>query len=216
MAVVIDRKEIYRYLGYRGQEADEATQELVEACVEELLTAADPKVVVREYAINHLEDGIIDCGNFQVKSKNLAKNLGGCDRVLLMAVTLGLGVDRLLVKYGKLQVSKAVIIQAASAAMIEAFCNECCLEWKREYENNGLYLRPRYSPGYGDFSLEYQPILLNELDAARHIGITLTDGGLMLPTKSVTAVIGVSAEKGICYVEGCENCGNKTCAYRRT
>lgn len=215
MAVVIDRKEIYRYLGYRGQEADEVTQVLVEACVEELLTAADPKVVVREYVVNHLEDGTIDCGNFQVKSKNLAKNLGGCDRVLLMAVTLGLGVDRLLVKYGKLQVSKAVILQAASAAMIEAFCNECCLKWKQEYEHNGLYLRPRYSPGYGDFSLEYQPSILNELDAARQIGITLTDGGLMLPTKSVTAVIGVSTEKGFCYVEGCESCGNKTCDYRR-
>lgn len=215
MAVEIDRKEIYRYLGYRGQEADLTTKELVESCVEELLTAVEPKSAVREYPAVVQDDGVIDCGNFRVKSKSLAKNLGGCDRVLLMAVTLGLGVDRLLVKYGKLQVSRAVVLQAAAAAMIEAYCNERCREWKQEYAEKGLYLRPRYSPGYGDFPLECQPTILNELDAAKQIGITLTDGGLMVPTKSVTAVIGLSPVKDSCCMEGCESCGNEKCPYRR-
>lgn len=215
MAVEIERKEIYRYLGYRGQEADFATRELVDSCVDELEKAAEPKVVAREYPISIEEGGENNIGHFRVTSKNLAKNLGGCDRVLLIAVTLGLGVDRLLAKYGKIQVSKAVVLQAASAAMIEAYCNECCEIWKRRYEEQGLYLRPRYSPGYGDFSLEYQPVILKELDAAQQIGITLTDGGLMVPTKSVTAVIGLSREKEACHVEGCEICGNVKCPYRR-
>lgn len=215
MAVEIDRKEIFRYLGYRGQEADPVTKDLVESCIGELLTAAEPRVVIREYPVTISEDGMIDCGSFRVKSLNLAKNLGGCDRVLLMAVTLGLGVDRLLTKYGKLQVSRAVVLQAASAAMIEAYCNECCHKWRKEYAEKGQYLRPRYSPGYGDFSLEYQEKILHELDAAKQIGITLTDGGLMVPTKSVTALIGVSPVQEFCHVEGCESCGNKQCSYRR-
>lgn len=215
MAVEIERKEIYRYLGYRGQEADSMTKLLVESCVDELMTTAEPKVVVREYPIAAAEDGLIDFGSFRVKSRTLAKNLGGCTQVLLIAVTLGLGVDRLLVKYGKLQVSRAVVLQAAAAAMIEAYCNDLCHKWRKTYAEKGLYLRPRYSPGYGDFPLEYQPVILNELDAAKQIGIMLTDGGLMVPTKSVTAVIGLSRVKEICHVEGCESCGNEKCPYRR-
>lgn len=215
MAVEIDRKEVYRYLGYRGQEADAATKELVEACVAELVGIAEPKVVMKEYPLAVLDDGTVDCGCFCVTSKNLAKNLGGCGQVLLAAVTLGIGVDRLLTKYGKLQVSKAVIIQAAAAAMVEAYCNALCQAWKLEYEEKGLYLRPRFSPGYGDFSLECQELILNGLDAGKRIGITLTDGGLMVPTKSVTAVIGLSPVEQPCHVEGCEACEKRNCQYRR-
>lgn len=211
----IDRKEIYRYLGYRGQEADEATKQLVEVCVKELLAVAEPRYLKQEYPLRVLDDGVLDFGCFQTNSKNLMKNLGGCGQVLLMAVTLGLGVDRLLLKYGKLQVAKAVVFQAAAAAMIESYCNRLCLEWKKEYKELGLYLRPRYSPGYGDFSLAFQKPILEELDAGRQIGITLTDGCLMVPTKSVTAVIGMSEVEHSCQIEGCEACGNITCLYRR-
>lgn len=211
----IDRREVYRYLGYRGKEADAATARLVEDCLEALEQAGEPNMVMKEYPLTILEDGTIDCGCFQTKSKNLAKNLGGCGRVLLMAATLGLGVDRLFHRYGKLQMTKAVILQAASTAMIEAYCNELCYRWAAEYEAKGWYLRPRYSPGYGDFSLNCQQRILDGLEAGRRLGITLTDGGLMVPTKSVTAVCGVSSEKQVCLVEGCEACGKTACEYRR-
>lgn len=213
--VDVDRKEIFRYLGYRGKEADEATKQLAEECVEELLRVADFRFVMREFPLAILEDGTIEGGCFLTNSKNLLKNLGGCSQVLLIAVTLGVGVDRLIVKYERVKMSKAVVMQAAAAAMIEAYCNELCLGWRREYEEKGLYLRPRYSPGYGDFPLSCQRMILDGLEAGKRIGITLTDGGLMVPTKSVTAVIGVSAIKKFCHVEGCEACENLGCAFRR-
>ena len=216
MTLDVDRREVFRYLGYRGHEADEKTKMLVEACISELNLAAEPKVVSKELPLVTGEDGWIDGGCFQTKSMNLSKNLGGCGQVLLMAVTLGMGVDRLLMKYGKLQMSKAVVMQAAAAAMIEAYCNALCKAWAEEYEKKGLYLRPRYSPGYGDFSLSCQSMILDGLEAGKRVGITLTDGGLMVPTKSVTAVIGISEKKEPCHVEGCEACGNLDCAYRRS
>lgn len=215
MAAEIDRREVFRYLGYRGREADLETKRLVEECIAELSEAAEVRVIMREFPLVIAEDGTIDCGCFQTNSKNLLKNLGGCSQVLLMAVTLGIGVDRLIVKYEKLQISKAVVMQAAAAALIEAYCNELCLGWKAEHAMRGLYLRPRYSPGYGDFSLSCQRAVLDGLDAGKRIGIRLTDGGLMVPTKSVTAVIGVSAVDEACSVEGCEACGNLECAFRR-
>ncbi len=210
-----DRKEIYRYLGYGVHPVDEETRRLVEICMEELERAEAHKAVMREFPLTVTEDGFLDGGCFRTKSRNLLKNLDGCDRVLVMAATLGAEVDRLLLRYGKLSVSRAVVMQAAASAMIEAWCNEVCAGWKQAYEARRLYLRPRFSPGYGDFSLSCQEQILNGLEAGKRLGITLTDGGLMMPTKSVTAVSGVSAHRELCPVEGCEACTKADCLYRR-
>ena len=68
-----------------------------------------------------------------------------------------------------------MVLQAAATAMLEAFCDSACQELKEEYESRGLYLRPRFSPGYGDFPLENQRNLLDALEAGKRIGIKLTD-----------------------------------------
>ena len=65
-------------------------------------------------------------------------------------------------------------------------------ELEEEVRGEGYYVRPRFSPGYGDFSLEVQSAFLEMTDATKLIGITLTDGGIMVPEKSVTAVIGLT------------------------
>ena len=52
----------------------------------------------------------------------------------------------------------------------------------------------RFSPGYGDFDLKYQKDILEYLDANKKIGISLTDSLMMIPTKSITAIIGIKRE----------------------
>ena len=184
-----DRKEILRYLGYRGQEADEQVKALIESCVDQLSAAADPRSAYREFPLKLLPDHMIDGGCFQAKSRNLAKNLKDCTSV--------------------------VVMQAGAAAMIEDYCNQICTGLRKEYEERGLYLRPRFSPGYGDFPLDCQPALLEGIQAGKRLGIRLTDSFLMMPSKSVTAVMGVGKTPYRCVVEGCEACGKKDCPYRR-
>jgi len=210
-----DRKEALRYLGLGKHEPDPETERLLEECIRETEKAADLRHLIREYPLTIEDDGTIDGGCFRVKSANLKKNLSGCDSVLVMAVTVGAEVDRLLARYGKLSVAKAVVMQAVAAAMVEAYCNELNAMWKKEYLEKGLYLRPRFSPGYGDFPLSAQKQILDGLEAGKRIGITLTEGFLMLPSKSVTAVIGVSRAPAACVIEGCEACRKKDCAFRR-
>ena len=78
----------------------------------------------------------------------------------------------------------------------------------------GRGLRPRFSPGYGDFSIEHQRDIARVLDTARRIGLTVTDSLMLAPMKSVTAVIGVAETEG-CTEAGCGNCGKKDCEFRR-
>ncbi len=75
--------------------------------------------------------------------------------------------------------------------MIEAYCDECCDALAAHFQKQGLYLRPRFSPGYGDLSLDCQPAFLRVLDAEKRIGLTCTASHLMAPSKSVTAIIGL-------------------------
>ena len=56
---------------------------------------------------------------------------------------------------------------------------------------NDKKLRPRYSPGYGDLSLEVQSEVLKVLNADKILGIKLGANLLMTPKKSITAVQGV-------------------------
>ncbi len=211
----ISRREIRRYLGYGRKEADESVSFLIEECVGELLKAASPKSFYREYPLRLLEENRIDFTVFQTKSKNLTKNLKDCEMSILFAATLGTEVDVLLHRYTKLQMSKAVVMQAAATAMIEEYCDEINTAIKKEYEEHDLYLRPRFSPGYGDFPLECQKDITAALETGKRVGIHLTDSLLMTPSKSVTAVMGISKKPYRCEVKGCEACGKKDCAYRR-
>ena len=106
-------------------------------------------------------------------------------------------------------------MQAVGAAAIEDYCNRCQKKIEEQAAAEGFYVRPRYSPGYGDLSLTYQAEFLRVLEATKKIGIVLSEGGVMIPEKSVTAVMGLSREQTKCHIEGCESCRNKNCAYRR-
>ena len=64
---------------------------------------------------------------------------------------------------------------------------------KEKVRSEGKYLTNRYSPGYGDFPIEVQRQLLDYLNAGRAIGLTLTPTNLMVPRKSITAVLGISS-----------------------
>ena len=216
------KKEALRYLGYRNTMPDENTELLVDSCIVEARAAASMVHVSRIFPVSvqtreehGQEEGWIESGCFVTRSKSLSKNLEGCEQILVFAATLGVGIDRLLTRYSKLEMSRAVVLQAVSAALIEAYCNELNAKWKDDFKKEGWYLRPRFSPGYGDFALSNQKIILQSLDAAKWTGITLTDSLLMMPSKSVTAVIGMGKNPVNCGVEGCEACEKKDCVYRR-
>lgn len=212
----VSRREIRRYLGYGNHKADERVDALIEECMEELLQAASPKSTFMVFPMSLLPDNWIDFSVFKTQSRNLSKNLKECSQVILFAATLGAEVDVLLHKYTLLQMSKAVTMQAAATAMIEEYCDEVNQSLMAEYEKKGLYLRPRFSPGYGDFPLECQKDITAVLGTSKRVGIMLTDSLLMTPSKSVTAVMGVSEKPRHCEVKGCEVCGKGDCGFRRS
>ena len=203
-------REAIRYLGYGRHAIDEPTYALIETCLRELDELASTKFIYRIFERSYLDE------NLNIRSNNLAKNLRGCQEVVLMAITLGTEVDRLLQKYEKINMAKAVVFQACAAATLEQHCDKFVNELAEELKREGKYLRPRFSPGYGDFSILHQKQILDTLEATKKIGLTLTDSYMLVPTKSVTAVIGISDTDERCHKSGCEVCDKLDCTFRRS
>lgn len=210
-------RETCRYLGYKGgARPDERTAEIILRVADEVRAAASPRSRAVRLPLSFFgEDGII-IGTAETHSAALRKNLKDCGECYLMAATLGVGADMLQRRYAAEKVSYAAICQAAAAALIEEVCDEKNEELRQEAAREGLLLRPRFSPGYGDFPLEFQRDALSMLSAPSKLGLTVTDSLMLAPTKSVTAVIGIS--KGGCtnkISHGCEECTKTDCEYRR-
>ena len=215
--LIPDRSEIYRYLGYHGTEPEENVTGSVEACLQELLPMLVPKEIHRFFPLEKSPNGGWIIEGITIKSTALERNLDGCTKVCLMAATIGFGPDRLSERAraeGKM--SRSVIFQAAGSASIERWCDEVNDKIRSEAKREGFYTRPRFSPGYGDFSLDFQEQLFRILGVSKTIGVTLTEHQLMMPSKSVTALIGLGRKNLNCEPGGCEICARRNdCVYRR-
>ena len=208
------KKEAVRYLGYGRHAIDERTLELIQTSFEELEQIANVRFIYRIFEISFPDKEELWIGKLKIHSKSLYKNMQDCKRAVVLAITLGSDVDRLLKKYAIAEVAHAVVLQACAAALLEACCDEAEKIIKEELEED-LYFRPRFSPGYGDFSILHQKELLQMIDTAKRIGLTMTDGYMLTPTKSVTALIGMSENNQKCEKKGCEVCQKSDCIYRR-
>lgn len=183
---MIDRAEVLRYLRTNSKTQDEKILALVEKACGEVEKAAMPKTLYRIFDCT-VENGIVTVGGAEFKSERLAENLAGCKRAVLFGATLGVGVDRLINAAAATDVALAMAYQAAAAAKIEAVCDAL----EEELKKSGLTLRQRYSPGYFDLDVAAQKSFLSLLELTKRIGLTLTDTCEMIPTKSVTAFIGI-------------------------
>ena len=112
--------------------------------------------------------------------------------------------------------AKAAMVQAAGAAGIESYVDQIEEGIRQDAKKRGWYLRPRFSPGYGDFALDHQKDIFQILECEKRIGLTLTEGNLMMPSKSVTAVIGFTTEeRKSCQMEKCSLCAKTDCEFRQ-
>ena len=174
-----------------------------------------PRCIYKTFPIEWDGDSCEFAG-IRVEPGNLTRNLKGCKEIVMLAVTIGPGADRLVKRSEIRDMLKAYTYQAVGAAAVEAWCDEVNERIKQEAADKGLYTRPRFSPGYGDFPLEVQKDFERILEMPKSIGVSLSESLLMTPTKSITAVIGLSDKATDCHIAGCEECNmHETCEYSR-
>ncbi len=205
-----DMGEIYRYSGIK--QPDEKLRATVAECAD-MCRDFSGGVCFCEVPIK--TDGqTVDLSFAKVQSTGLGRNLKNCDSAIIFAATVGVEIDRLISKYSLISPSKAVILGAIGAERIEAACNAFCDDIKGQKAKEGKFTRPRFSPGYGDLPLEFQKDIFSLLDCFRKIGLSLSESLLMSPSKSVTAIVGIS-DSPCRDTSGCLYCENADCNFRK-
>lgn len=190
-----DMKETARYLGYsRFVSPDQDVSGLMEKAASEMAEVMKAQAVfeVFDLTMTSTDSATVELSfaDVTLQSQDLGRNLAGCQRIALLAATIGPQVDALIRRHSSLDPVYASILQATGAMFIEELVDITNSEIKKIAEAAGLKTKPRYSPGYGDVPLEVQRDFFRLLPCTR-IGLTLMDTLIMAPEKSVTAFVGL-------------------------
>ena len=212
--------EALRYLGAGDAPPEELRREAA-AVADKLVKTLRPRYVYRVFPAVPTQDGVVLEGSGIVLPGQTARRmLEQCRQAALLLCTLGAGFETLLRAEQARDMAQAVLLDACGSAWVEAGCDEAERELSARFP--GRYLTDRFSPGYGDLPLPLQRSVCAVLDGWRRLGVQVTGRFLMNPTKSVTAVIGLSDRPQAARIRGCgfcsmaESCalrkGGKTCA----
>ena len=218
----LNRELIRRILGLQegnasSSPADDAQTASLESqisrCSEAVLACASPRAVYKIVPAGRIL-GTSD-PEILLPGDDIRRLLDGCREAVFFALTLGAEVERLLMRAEVTNMSDAFVLDACASAAAEEAADDFERQLGREMREKGLFLTNRYSPGYGDLPLSTQRPLLDLLNAQRAIGLTLTPTNLMVPRKSVTAVMGVCDTPKESVLGNCTHCPLKSkCSFR--
>ena len=241
-SVKVNRQEALRYLGFHGSAPDSTVERQLDNAVSTLDKISEPSYIYRETETEIISaaEAAKETGSSRLPANPTASGetedravrlkgtsviltghsavtmLSECSRCIMMAVTIGRQVDAAIRRAQVTDMSGAVILDSCASSAVESICDQLQNDLEREYMERGLYLTDRFSPGYGDLPIDLQPVICRALSAEKTIGLTITGGMLMMPTKSVTAFIGISDRPQPKRLTGCANCSmKKYCRYRK-
>ena len=210
--------DVLRYIGMPKDKVDEQIKQQVVETFNFLQGIVAPKFAYRKLTLSKGEllgeDVFFENTSLVVKSRDLKKLFEHCESCYILAATLGQAVDKQIHLKQKLDRLDAVVLDACSSVLIDKICYDIEVELMEELEED-TYLTMRFSPGYGDVPLDLSADILSLLDAPKRIGLTLTKSHMLLPSKSITAIIGISKKKEN-RQKSCRNCNLvKQCMYRK-
>jgi hypothetical protein len=198
--IPVPRERIFRRLGYRRGVTQVApkTREEIDNFIEYAGTLIKLRGVGRRLKITRAEtfDIILETGDI-FKSADLFKYLEKYREVLLLGATGGNDIIRAINEDSeKDNLTRGVILDAVASEMVDA-----SLDWLSDYFNHQLVRenrrlsRRRFSAGYGDFYLSEQRVIYDILELKR-IGVDINENCILIPEKSVTAVVGIADKEG--------------------
>ena len=217
-AVKINREEALRYLGYGGQQPDAMVSKQLDEMTELLENISAPAYT---YKICGLKRETPDTFRLQGTSITLTGTtassfLTGCRSCIMMAVTIGSRIDGELRRRQIMDMAGAVILDSCASSAVESICEQLEEDLEKTFNRKHAFLTDRFSPGYGDLPLSLQPEICRALSAEKRIGLSVSGGMLLMPSKSVTAFIGISDRPQPKQIRGCGSCSmNQSCEYRK-
>ncbi len=213
----IDAAETRRYAGLRN--AAKFDEQNITDAREEALPFLDVRGIWNIYDYDCENHKVKSSPEFVIEGDSVIKHLSDCEKVVCLALTVGEKIEKEVTsEFRNGRYLNAMLIDAAATAAVEQAADETEKAIFREISKDGFKMKSRYSPGYGEWSLEHQKGLF-EISGAEKIGMKLSISMMLIPRKSITAIIGLkkveSDEKNLQVGEkSCATCSKKDCPSR--
>lgn len=179
----VDKAEVLRY----AYAKDIPNDRLIFSSAKEMGDVLSPDVLYTFLPVN-IEGETVVFPGYKAESKSLAKHLDGCTGAVVFFATIGHTADRIIKKYSVVSPTKSLISSAVGSERVERVCDIFCEELEKE--NPCLEFSSRFSPGYGDLNISMQKYIFDLLGAGKKCAAVLGENYFILPTKTVTAIVG--------------------------
>ncbi|MGN1134085.1 MAG: methionine synthase [Oscillospiraceae bacterium] len=201
----LNKDEALRYMGWQGKCYDPKVLNLMNECEDIMLKNIKPRYTYRVFEITHKDNEVaVEGTSLVLKGNDICEHLQNCERCILLCATISSDVDKLIRSYEATDMAKAMACDCLGSAAIEQVCDKAEIDIKNAVGDFNFTWR--FSPGYGDFPLDIQNDFLSVLDARKRVGVDTTESMIMIPRKSVTAVIGISKSEISQKHRGCVSC----------
>jgi len=204
--VTLEPERVIQRLRVRNQ--SQTIMEMVGELIDAVLPVARPKAIYALAGVDNQQEDTVDIDGVRFTSKVLRVNLDGINRVFPYVATCGREVD-------EIEVAPGDVLKAYSLDIIKMMVLGSAIKHLSEY------LERRYRPGQmshmnpgslPDWPLDQQEQLFSVLgDVEAAVGVTLTEGMLMVPTKSSSGIYFPTEVR----FESCQLCPREDCVGRR-
>lgn len=196
LPLIMSKEEIYPFLNLRPAPdvLPANIDKLIDTYMRDVTYLAKPRGIIRVCSIRRItpDSVILDDASLVIEGPRTTAHFITCEKVTLLAVTLGSGIDGRLSKLQQTAgAADAFIFNGIASAAVEHITEMLDAIAVRDIRRGSYYPTARFSPGYGDWSLEHQQQFIDSINGAK-LGLTVTPHHLLQPVKSVTAVIGWS------------------------
>ena len=194
--------DILHYANISKEHIDDRMMKDIIEMKELVLSLSEPRVT---YQIFPLENGQLKNCTLKLKGNDIQRLLKESHACVILAATLGNKIDRKMKQIQMQNMTKALFFDCCANAAIETVCDL----FQEKMTNQYPYLTDRFSCGYGDMPVELQKEFIDTLDATKKIGLFVNENSILLPLKSVTAIIGIADKIQPAMVRGCNVCQMK-------
>ena len=176
-----------------NKEPSPQEKELIEHYLIKIKQLTQPIGTWKTFAVKARESARIHLAEtpLQIVGSSTSEHFQSCEQITLLAATLGAEIDQLLSRLSSENPAHALIADAVASSAIEFFTEQFDLYLSTQIRHKGFFPTARFSPGYGNWPLNWQKEFLSSVKGEK-IGLTTTDYFILKPTKSITAAIGWS------------------------
>jgi hypothetical protein len=173
-----------------------------------------PVAIVDEIAVlEHRHERLVLEGGRKLTGPEIGRHLAGAETVVAVLCTIGSELEETVSRLFNEDPLTALALDGYGNAVVERMAQMICERIGKKAGNEKRSASTPLSPGSPEWPVDIgQPEIFALLDAGQ-AGIRLTSGGMMVPRKSMSFVVGLG--QNMAQTDLCEMCSLKaTCRYR--